>query len=422
MARKTLLGIVALALLPGAALTSDGSSFRVGGDNSAAIGWNRQFATSGDDWVNDLLQLRNGNVLAVGFLNRRDGSPPSDWQAIAAELGADGRLKAQRVYGLGAGIDAFWAMAEAGDANRMFAGFTTRMGGGGIDGLALLTDPKGQLRLERAFGGAGYDRFTDVVMANDGYIFLGHSQAEASDKRRIFLVKTDVEGRPLWERIHDASDSWGALYIEPGGDGGFIVAGGTTVAGDADMFAMKVDADGRELWRKRAGTMDWDEVNHGLVVRQDGRIVLVGYTHKRGEEANDLVVATLTPNGDIERIERFGGSDDDRAILARADAADRIWIVGHTASAGAGGSDLLLSRLNRHGSFDDSALTIGGPADDNGTALLPLSDGSLLLAGYSSGLGGGGQDAFVVRLDSPQWTKPHPAFRREVVTAPRRAD
>ena len=91
-----------------------------------------------------------------------------------------------------------------------------------------------------------------------------------------------------------------------------------TVDGDGDMFAMKVDAEGRELWRQRVGTPEWDEVNHGLVVRPDGRIVLAGYTHRRGEEANDLVAATLSPSGELVRIERFGGVGDDRAILAKA--------------------------------------------------------------------------------------------------------
>ena len=414
------LSTLVLALFAGAA-ASDDLPFHVGGDGSAAIVWGQRFATSNDDWVNDLLPLSGGNLVAVGFLNRKDGSPPSDWLALAAVLGPDGRLIEQFTYGEGAGIDAFWSMAEANRGSRMFAGFTTRMGGGGIDGLALLAGADGKLRIERAFGGGGYDRFTDVASVRDGFVFLGHSQAEGSNKRRIFIVKTGLDGREQWQRIHDAPDSWGALYIEPAGDGGFIIAGGTEVAGDSDMFAMKVDAEGRELWRKRAGTADWDEVNHGLVVRPDGRIVLAGYSHKRGEEANDLVAATLEPNGGVERIERFGGSADDRAILAKPDSAGHIWIVGHTASAGAGGVDLLLARLDAQGSFNDRAITIGGTADDHGTALLPRSDGSMLLAGYSTGLGGGAQDAFVVRLSKPAWNKPHPAFRREIAVEPRPA-
>ena len=418
MDRLQSLALAVAAMLVAVSASAETLPFRLGGHESASIAWGRTFATEGDDWVNDLLPLRSGRVMAVGFLGRRDGSPPSDWHALAAELASDGSTAERHLYGQGAAIDAFWSMAEATDGSRMFAGFTTRMGGGGIDGLALLTDRTGAMRLEQAFGAGGYDRFTDVALTGDGYVMVGHSQPAESDKRRIFIVKTDLQGRPLWERIHDAPESWAALYIKPAPGGGFIIAGGTTVDGDGDLFAMKVDADGQELWRKRAGTKDWDEVNHGLVVRPDGRIVLVGYTHTRGEEANDLVAATLTADGEVERIERLGGPGDDRAILAKSDAAGRVWIVGHTDTAGSGGTDLLLARLDATGSFDGSAITIGGPAGDNGTAVLPLADGSIMLAGYSTGLGGGGQDAFVLRLDAAVGMQPHPAFRRQAVAEP----
>jgi hypothetical protein len=404
----------ALALLAGAAAPLAKAAFGVGGDRSARIAWHRVFASQNDDWVNDLLARRNGNVLAVGFLNRQDGSPPSDWHALAAELSTEGRLIAQHGYGVGQGIDAFWSMAQAEEGRRTFAGFTTRMGGG-IDALALQTDDRGVVQWERAFGSGGYDRFTDLAAVSDGYVFLGHSQAAGEEKRRILIVKTDFQGHPVWERIHDALDSWGALYIEPIRGGGFIIAGGTAAGGDSDMFAMKVDSEGRELWRKRVGTADWDEVNHGLVVRPDGAIVLSGYTHRRNEEANDLVAATLSSSGVAQRIERFGGQADDRAILAKADEKGHVWIVGHSASAGAGGSDVLVVRLDFHGRFEPAAITIGGSDDDKGTALLPLADGSLLLAGYSRGLGVGGEDAFVVKLTAPRWDRPNPAFRREVV-------
>lgn len=411
-------GPLAVALVAGAALAegeSDPLPFSVGGDRRAHIVWDQRFASPNDDWVNDLVPLANGHVVAVGFLNRRDGSPTSDWLALAAELSGDGLLVAQKGYGQGGGIDAFWSMREGSHGRRMFAGFTTRIGGGGINGYAVLAAPDGAIIKENAFGGGGYDRFTALAEATDGYMFLGHSQPEGSDKRRIFIVKTDLAGIPLWERIHDAPEGWAALYIQPAGDAGYIIAGGTTVADDGDMFAMKVDADGREQWRKRVGTVDWDEVNHGLVVRPDGSIVLTGYTHRRGEEANDLVAATLSPSGELLRLERFGGTADDRAILAKADADGRIWIVGHSRSAGAGGSDLMLARLDRYGSFEPAAQTIGGSADDNGTALLPLDDGSLIVAGYSQGPGQGGQDAFVVRISAPAWDRPHRAFRRQVV-------
>jgi hypothetical protein len=385
----------------------------VSGNEEARLHWVRTISSPNDDWINDLVLLRNGNVAAAGFINRRD-DPPSDWSAVLAEFTTDGTLVGQSHHGEGSGTDAFFGLAEAEDGSHVLAGFTTRIGDGGIDAWTLIARADGKVGHEEAHGGAGYDRFTDVAAAADGWVFLGHSQAEDSDKRRIFLVKTDKVGRKLWERVHDAAESWGALYIEPAPGGGFIVAGGTSASGNADMFAMKVAEDGSELWRKRVGTADWNEINHGLVVRPDSEIVLVGYSNKSGG-ANDVVAATLNSGGDVIRLERWGGAADDRAILARAGADGRVWITGHTASAGAGGDDAFVTSLGKDGSFEGAAAIIGAAADDRGTAILPLADGSLVIAGYSRSLGRGGEDAFVGRLSAPVG-EAHPVFRREVVS------
>ena len=390
-------------------------SLQVSGDPAARAVWTRVIESVENDWINDLVLLKNGNIAAAGFLGRRD-DPPSDWSAVVAEIGKDGALVRQTGHGAGSGVDAFFGMLECDDGRRALAGFTTRIGHGGIDALAVIMTSDGTVLREEAFGGAGYDRFTDVASADDGYVFLGHSQEAGSDKRRVFLVKTGRDGRKLWERIHDAPESWGALYIEPAPGAGFVIAGGTSTAGDSDMFAIKVDAEGREVWRRRSGTLDWNEINHGLVVRPSGEIVLVGYTN-RGGGPNDVVAVTLTGEGDTRRIERWGGDADDRAILARSDESGRIWIIGHTASAGQSGDDAFVTSLNQDGAFEGGAVVIGGARDDRGTAILPLEDGSLVVAGYSRSLGSESEDAFVLRLTAPSRHE-HRSFRRVLVQAP----
>ena len=385
----------------------------------AKVEWHQVVSSPNNDWINDLVPLANGNVLGVGFVNRQDTTPPSDWAAVAVELRPDGTVISDRRYGEGAGIDAFWSMMEGEGGRRLFAGFTTRIGPGGINGFTVLTGADGKLLNEAGRGGEGYDRFTDVTQAGDGFVLVGHSQLPNEDRRRVYLVKLDRDGKQVWERIFDGPESWAALYVEPSGDGGFIIAGGVSLGdADSDMFVLKTDGEGRELWRKRAGTPDWEEINHGLVVRPGGDIVLVGYTHAHGAEANDLVTATLTRDGDLVRLERWGGAGDDRAILPRLAADGRIWVTGQTASAGAGGYDLLLTSIDRNGVFTGEAAIMGGRLDDVGTAVLPLNE-DILVAGYSGNLGRGGEDAFTARVSRPS-VNSGLRFTRSVVTPGRR--
>jgi uncharacterized delta-60 repeat protein len=382
-------------------------------DGSTHILWQRVFASAGDDWINDIVPLRDGSYMAVGYLNRQD--PKSDWRALAVRLRDDGDIVAQSEYGAGGGIDAFWSVREAADGKLAFGGFTSRIGGGGIDGWAMVTEADATIVKENAYGiGAGYDRFIGMAPAADGgYLYVGHAQpAGASSVRYLFVVKTDASGIEQWRRVHSGPASDPALYVEPSGDGGFIIAGGYI----DDVLVLKIDAHGEEVWRRTLGTPGAVDNDHGLVVLADGRIVIVGYTASWGSRNNDMLAATLSPAGKLLSLETFGGADDDRAILAHADANGRVWVVGYTRSTGAGGWDVIVTRLDAHGSFEGGVTTLGSAADDNGTAIRALGDGSLLVAGYTRAFGHGGEDAFIARLSPPDWTRAHAAFTRKRIT------
>lgn len=409
----------ALAIAAGLMLAAaqDGPPpLRLEGGGAARLAWTRTFASPGNDWINDIVPIGDGSHLAVGFLNRVDGEEPSDWRALAARLKEDGTVLARHEYGAGGGIDAFWSAQPAPDGRVALAGFTTRIGGGGINGWSLIANADGSLVKESAFGGGGYDRFTDLAPAPDGHVLLGHSQLEGEPvKRRVFIVKTDLEGGKLWERIYGGPDSYGALYIEPAGDGGFIVAGGIAAGENSDVLVIKVDSEGRELWRRTIGSAEANDINHGLVVLPNRHIVVVGYSQSWGARGNDILAATLSPDGRVLKRETIGGADDDRPILAKADGEGRVWVIGYTKSAGAGGWDVIVTRLDSQGSFENGALTIGGPKDDNGTAIRPIGGGSALIAGYSRNLGSDSEDAFVARIDGADFDKAHPAFTRRVI-------
>ena len=399
-----------------AAAQGAGDDLVLAGDPAARLLWLRSFASAGDDWINDIVPLSDDRYLAVGFLNRDDSAVPAArrWQALAAIVRSDGSVAADRHYG-SAGINAFWSAREGEGERLYFAGFASDGGARGIDALALVTRADGAVEAERRFGGNGYDRFTSMAPAGNGYIFLGHSQLPGELRRRLFAVRTDRSLVPVWERIIEGPESIGALYIAAAPGGGFVVAGGISSGQGSDILVLKLDEDGREQWRRTIGTAEADDVNHGLALLANGNIVVLGYSRSWGAVENDILAATLSASGEVLRREMLGGAGDDRPILAKADAQGGVIVVGHTSSAGAGGADLLLARLGPDGGFAPGVITLGTAGDDHGTAVHPLADGSLLIAGYSNALGGGGQDAFVGRIAAPGWQQENARFvRREI--------
>jgi hypothetical protein len=159
------------------------------------------------------------------------------------------------------------------------------------------------------------------------------------------------------------------------------------------------------------GAPDSAEVNHGLVVRPDGRIVAPGDIAKAGAEEHDLLVVTLSAEGEPLQRSVFGGAQDDRAINARLDASGRIWVIGYTKSAGDGDWDAILTAVDEAGRFEPGVTILSGPSDDNGAAVLPLASGDLLVGGYSASVGDGGSDAFIMRISAPDPSAHDARFR-----------
>lgn len=120
-----------------------------------------------------------------------------------------------------------------------------------------------------------------------------------------------------------------------------------------------------------------------------------------------IVATCMTASLAVASERVLGGKDVDRGVGIITAAAGGLVAVGVTMSSGAGGEDIYLVRLDE----DDNVMwekTIGGPGDDNGWAVLELSDGNLVIGGFTTSQGAGGLDCQLVKTDAqgdPLWTK-----------------
>ncbi len=108
-------------------------------------------------------------------------------------------------------------------------------------------------------------------------------------------------------------------------------------------------------------------------------------------------------------LHTYGGSGDESAWNL-APVHDGGWIlVGFTTTYGSGGQDLYLVRLNSEG---DTLWTraVGGTDDDVGTAVLETPDHGFLAVGFTYSFGAGNDDVYLVKTDSVGqvlWTRTH---------------
>ncbi len=93
----------------------------------------------------------------------------------------------------------------------------------------------------------------------------------------------------LWTRTYGGIEADRCWSVQQTSDGGYILGGGTWSfgVGDGDFWLVKTDADGDSLWSRAFGGGDWDEC---FCVRQtsDGGYALAGFTTVVGPGALDF--------------------------------------------------------------------------------------------------------------------------------------
>jgi len=156
-----------------------------------------------------------------------------------------------------------------------------------LNGEAYLikTGPSGNIIWEGKFGGSGSDCARNVVQTTDGnYILVGDTKSYGDRYGDVYIVRADSSGNELWHKTYGGSGEldWGNV-IEPASGGGFIIVGTTFSFGNGscDIYLIKVDSSGNQLWFK---TFGGKEADYGRSVKPtlDGGYIIVGDTQSYG--------------------------------------------------------------------------------------------------------------------------------------------
>jgi len=191
-------------------------------------------------------------------------------------------------------------------------------------------------------------------------------------------------------------------------DGGYAIAGATTSfgAGELDVYLVKLDANGNLQWTKTIGGPEIEEGN-SLLQTSNGGYVIAGYTASFGAGKADVYVVKLDANGNLQWTKTIGGKDEDVGTSLIQTSDSGYAIAGVTKSFGAGKADVYVVKLDANGNLQWTK-TIGGENDDRGFSLIQTSDGGYAIAGETESFGAGKDDVYVVKLDANgnlQWTK-----------------
>jgi len=258
-------------------------------------------------------------------------------------------------------------------SNIAYNGFSSNRAGG-FDAYLVQFDTAGVRQWATYYGGVDDESGDGIACDNSGSVFLGgqtrstggiatigsHQIALAGEADN-FLVKFNVSGVRQWGTYYggpgeEANGTFKCVAVDQLGNpflvgntnsaSGIATAGShqPALAGGADGFLVKFNAQGQRQWATYLGGVD-DESGGGIACDYNNRIVWTGYStsaagiatpgayQSTNNGGTDVYFVRFLPDGVQEYGTYFGGDSYDEGIAIGFDYIGNAYISGGTTSA-----------------------------------------------------------------------------------------
>lgn len=314
---------------------------------------------------------------------------------VVLHMVAHGQVTWRRTYG-GTGVSEARCVRQTADGGYIIAGSTGSFGNGSSDIYVLHVDALGVPDWSRVYGGLGVDYGVACRELPDGYIIAGTTALGSNGSYDMLLIRTDMQGEPIWERNYGTSawDLCNSLDVRPDGYviGGVSFGGGMT---NGAAFVVRTDLNGDTLWTKKFGGLGRMECN-GLTHTADYGIVMVG-SMGMGQAAEDGFLSKLDSDGNQLWVTPIVGDSMDilRSVVEKTNGD--LVACGITSSH-ANVTQIYLACVNSAGQFQWSQY-IGNTADAGGAEIRQRRDGGLVFTGFNT-LNLGEKDMILTTTDA----------------------
>jgi len=350
---------------------------------SSVVGtyWSKTFGGADHDSVNIMVSAADGGYFVVG------NSYSTAHNCWAIKLTGSGDIQWQKAYSAGNPYSA----QQTADGGFIIAGQKGIGQSSVMDVLKL--DSSGNVSWYKLYGG-GFEGARSVQQTSDGgYIVAGFTWTYAASFNDMWVLKLSNDGTVEWEKSYNLITTYNvANSIQQTSDGGYIVAGQLQYTfGNAQVWVLKLTADGSVDWQKIYGTFSSEYAKKILQTVDGGYVVLV----YNAQDTNDRIwVLKLDSSGNIDWQKGYGGAGVG-SITLTADAG--FILAGSKKLEGTFNYDAMAAKLSSNGDVEWQK-AYGGPGSDGATSVEQIHDGGFALAGYTETFGAGGRDFWVLRL------------------------
>ncbi|MEA2054599.1 MAG: hypothetical protein U9O96_05735 [Candidatus Thermoplasmatota archaeon] len=339
--------------------------------------WNKKLGDSNhDESAMDIIQTDDGGYIIAGVIMSHGVWKGDVW---LTKIDKEGNEIWSKTFG-GREDDAGSSVIQADDGYVM-AGYAHSYGKGEADYWLIKTDRSGNEEWNRTYGGKYDDFGMKVIKTKDrGYAIVGTTHSFNFPDDDIWIIKTDKEGNMLWNKTFGGNKTeFGDDIIEI--EDGYLISGITysyTTYGGWDIWLVKADRQGNEIWSKTYGWWDF-EMNAHIIEVEEGYII-AGTTISTPTGWGDAYLIQIDRQGNEVWSKTYGGWDSDHvSSIKKTD--DGYILAGATETYDVGNLfDAWLLKVDNNGN-EVWNKSFGGRDREVANAVIPTKDGSYIIAG-----------------------------------------
>lgn len=313
-------------------------------DQNGEPEWNKTYGTIGSESAQYIIKTEDNSYLITGRTNYYG---EGDRDVLLLKVDHEGTLLWNRTMG-GTGDEWMWEIEKTSDGGYALAGRTNSYGAGLNDYWLLKTDGEGYPEWNITLGGVNDDRARSLLITDDGgFLVHGWSNSYGSGMLDFWLVKTDQNGNPHWNKTYGGPENERGIPVEKSPEGGYILAGSTVSYGSGanDFYLVKIDDSGNLQWNKTYGG-ELGETALCLLNAANGGYALFGYTESFGAGSRDLYMVLTDSEGTLLLNETFGGPEFEGIDFAINTLDGGYLVGGTTQSYGSGEQDYLIIKMS----------------------------------------------------------------------------
>jgi hypothetical protein len=350
--------------------------------------WTRHYGGGQAEYATCVQQTSDGKFIVAGYTYSY-GSGGADFWLVRTD--SCGNSLWSRTYG-GSADDRCYSAQETSDRGFILAGSSASFGGVSDDFWLVKTDSIGDTLWTQVYGGFMNEACYSAQQTSDGgYIVTGYRELVTSEE--IWLIKTDSQGITQWTKNYGGPNDDECRSVRQTADGGYIL--GATIGHDSapydDFWLIKTDSNGDSLWTRTYGT-DNSEICYAVRQTSDGGYIMAGNT----TVGNRFFLVKTDANGDTLWTGAYGQIG---LVLYYCRSVEQMQnggyiAVGHADPVLSGDDDNYVVMTDADGSLLWNGC-IGDFESDRFSSVSVTSDGGYAFAGHSSSPGN--QDFLLVK-------------------------